>query len=63
MNLILTFRGPSEADQYCEERVLEVRRDANRSAHIALVAGAEGKRWILATENMKYPATSSLLMH
>jgi large subunit ribosomal protein L2 len=32
---------------------LEVRRDPNRSSHIALVAGANGKRWILATENMK----------
>lgn len=32
---------------------MEVRRDANRSSHIALVAGEKGKRWILATENMK----------
>lgn len=31
---------------------MEVRRDPNRSSHIALVAGSEGKRWILATENM-----------
>ena len=29
-----------------------MRRDPNRSSHIALVAGARGKRWILATENM-----------
>lgn len=32
---------------------MEIRRDANRSSHIALVAGTQGKRWILATENMK----------
>ncbi len=32
--------------------MLEVRRDPNRSAHIALVAGSRGKRWIIASENM-----------
>lgn len=32
---------------------MEVRRDANRTAHIAFVVGSKGKRWILATENMK----------
>lgn len=31
----------------------QVRRDANRSAHIALVAGERGKRWLLATESMR----------
>lgn len=46
-------RGPTEPDQYYEERVLEVRRDPNRTSHIALVAGQNGKRWILATENMR----------
>lgn len=34
-------------------KVIEVRRDPNRTSHIALVAGKEGKRWILATENMR----------
>lgn len=33
-------------------KVIEVRRDPNRTSFIALVAGWEGKRWILATENM-----------
>ncbi|KAI1715522.1 ribosomal proteins l2, RNA binding domain-containing protein [Ditylenchus destructor] len=46
-------RGPSEEGKTYDERVIEVRRDANRSAHIALVAGVQGKRWILATENME----------
>ncbi|CAD5219590.1 unnamed protein product [Bursaphelenchus okinawaensis] len=46
-------RGPTEAGKTYDERVLEVRRDANRTAHIALVAGSKGKRWIYATENMK----------
>ncbi|KFD67903.1 hypothetical protein M514_19986 [Trichuris suis] len=32
--------------------VLEVRRDANYSPFIALVIGAKGRRWILATEHM-----------
>uniref|UniRef100_A0A0N4U580 Ribosomal_L2_C domain-containing protein n=1 Tax=Dracunculus medinensis TaxID=318479 RepID=A0A0N4U580_DRAME len=46
-------RGPIEENQTYDERVIEVRRDPNRSSHIALVAGSRGKRWILATENMK----------
>uniref|UniRef100_A0A915PJN9 Ribosomal protein L2 C-terminal domain-containing protein n=1 Tax=Setaria digitata TaxID=48799 RepID=A0A915PJN9_9BILA len=47
-------RGPKEPDATYDERVLviEVRRDPNRTCLIALVAGWEGKRWILATENM-----------
>uniref|UniRef100_A0A7E4V2C2 Ribosomal_L2_C domain-containing protein n=1 Tax=Panagrellus redivivus TaxID=6233 RepID=A0A7E4V2C2_PANRE len=45
-------RGPTDSEATYDERVLEVRRDANRSSHIALVAGSKGKRWILATENM-----------
>uniref|UniRef100_A0A0K0DSS5 Ribosomal_L2_C domain-containing protein n=1 Tax=Strongyloides stercoralis TaxID=6248 RepID=A0A0K0DSS5_STRER len=45
-------RGPTTPDDVYEERVLEVRRDPNRSSYIALVAGKNGKRWILATENM-----------
>uniref|UniRef100_A0AC34PWH9 Ribosomal protein L2 C-terminal domain-containing protein n=1 Tax=Panagrolaimus sp. JU765 TaxID=591449 RepID=A0AC34PWH9_9BILA len=45
-------RGPNSPNETYDERVLEVRRDPNRSAHIALVAGENGKRWILATENM-----------
>ncbi|EFO20323.1 hypothetical protein LOAG_08167 [Loa loa] len=46
-------RGPKEPDATYDERVIEVRRDPNRTCSIALVAGWEGKRWILATENMK----------
>ncbi|CAD6198467.1 unnamed protein product [Caenorhabditis auriculariae] len=46
-------RGPTEAGETYDERVLEVRRDPNRTSHIALLAGQKGKRWILATENMK----------
>uniref|UniRef100_A0A3Q2VBL5 Mitochondrial ribosomal protein L2 n=1 Tax=Haplochromis burtoni TaxID=8153 RepID=A0A3Q2VBL5_HAPBU len=36
-----------------EEKVVEVRYDPCRSADIALVAGGERKRWIIATENMQ----------
>lgn len=36
-----------------EERVVEVRYDPCRSADIALVAGGNRKRWIIATENME----------
>ncbi|KHN79848.1 39S ribosomal protein L2, mitochondrial [Toxocara canis] len=46
-------RGPTEPGKTYDERVIEVRRDPNRTSHIALVAGSKGKRWILATENMK----------
>ncbi|VDK86379.1 unnamed protein product [Litomosoides sigmodontis] len=46
-------RGPKVPDATYDERVIEVRRDPNRTSFIALVAGWEGKRWILATENMK----------
>uniref|UniRef100_A0A7I4KIT1 Ribosomal Proteins L2, RNA binding domain containing protein n=2 Tax=Brugia TaxID=6278 RepID=A0A7I4KIT1_BRUMA len=46
-------RGPKEPGITYDERVIEVRRDPNRTCFIALVAGWEGKRWILATENMK----------
>ncbi|ULT97705.1 hypothetical protein L3Y34_005496 [Caenorhabditis briggsae] len=46
-------RGPTAQGATYDERVLEVRRDANRTCHIALCAGMQGKRWILATENMK----------
>ncbi|VDM95874.1 unnamed protein product [Thelazia callipaeda] len=46
-------RGPKIPDATYDERVIEIRRDANRTCLIALVAGWEGKRWILATENMK----------
>lgn len=46
-------RGPTEAGETYDERVLEVRRDPNRTSLMALVAGKDGKRWILATENMK----------
>ncbi|XP_030627819.1 large ribosomal subunit protein uL2m isoform X1 [Chanos chanos] len=36
-----------------EERVVEVRYDPCRSADIALVAGGNRKRWIIATETMQ----------
>nr|XP_033793365.1 39S ribosomal protein L2, mitochondrial isoform X1 [Geotrypetes seraphini] len=36
-----------------EEKVIEVRYDPCRSADIALVAGGQRKRWIIATENMQ----------
>ncbi|XP_062850931.1 39S ribosomal protein L2, mitochondrial [Trichomycterus rosablanca] len=36
-----------------EERVVEVRYDPCRSADIALVAGGNRKRWLIATENMQ----------
>ena len=36
-----------------EEKVIAVRYDPCRSADIALVAGGNRKRWIIATENMK----------
>lgn len=40
-------------DGFYEERVLEVRKDPNRTCHIALCAGERGKRWIVATTSMK----------
>ncbi|XP_041866191.1 39S ribosomal protein L2, mitochondrial [Melanotaenia boesemani] len=43
----------NKEDQPFEERVVEVRYDPCRSADIALVAGGNRKRWIVATENMK----------
>uniref|UniRef100_A0A914H975 Ribosomal protein L2 C-terminal domain-containing protein n=1 Tax=Globodera rostochiensis TaxID=31243 RepID=A0A914H975_GLORO len=46
-------RGPTEPDQWYDERVIEVRRDPNRTPYIALVAGLKGKRWMYATGNMK----------
>ncbi|XP_075441054.1 large ribosomal subunit protein uL2m [Ascaphus truei] len=36
-----------------QEKVIEVRYDPCRSADIALVAGGQRKRWIIATENME----------
>uniref|UniRef100_A0A3Q2NQL2 Large ribosomal subunit protein uL2m n=1 Tax=Fundulus heteroclitus TaxID=8078 RepID=A0A3Q2NQL2_FUNHE len=36
-----------------EEKVVEVRYDPCRSADIALLAGGNRKRWIIATENMQ----------
>lgn len=36
-----------------EERVYKIMTDPVRSAHIALVAGGDHKRWIIASENMK----------
>ncbi|KAL3100391.1 hypothetical protein niasHS_001694 [Heterodera schachtii] len=46
-------RGPTVADETYDERVIEVRRDPNRTPYIALVAGVKGKRWIYATQNMQ----------
>jgi len=36
-----------------EERILEVRRAPNQTAYVGLAAGAHGRRWILATDNLK----------
>ncbi|XP_072293327.1 large ribosomal subunit protein uL2m [Eucyclogobius newberryi] len=44
---------PNKQDKPFEEKVIEVRYDPCRSADIALVAGGERKRWIIATENMQ----------
>lgn len=44
---------PSKEDQPFEEKVVEVRYDPCRSADIALLAGGNRKRWIIATENMQ----------
>jgi len=46
-------RGPTTPNETYDERVIEVRKDPNQTAHIALLAGVKGKHWILATENMK----------
>ncbi|XP_029305236.1 LOW QUALITY PROTEIN: large ribosomal subunit protein uL2m [Cottoperca gobio] len=44
---------PTKEAQPFEEKVVEVRYDPCRSAHIALVAGGNRIRWIIATENMQ----------
>ncbi|XP_043943848.1 39S ribosomal protein L2, mitochondrial [Protopterus annectens] len=44
---------PGKETQAFEEKVIEVRYDPCRSADIALVAGGNRKRWIIATENMQ----------
>ncbi|KAM7385853.1 hypothetical protein PAMP_001907 [Pampus punctatissimus] len=44
---------PNKETQPFEEKVVEVRYDPCRSADIALVAGGDRKRWIIATENMQ----------
>ena len=36
-----------------EEKVLQVRRDPIRSAHIALVARENQKRWIICADGVK----------
>lgn len=36
-----------------EEKVFKIIVDHVRSAHIALVASGDHKRWIIASENMK----------
>lgn len=53
--LVIDFhrRGPEVENESYDERVIEVRSDPNRTSYIAFVVGAKGKRWILATENMK----------
>ncbi|XP_072017677.1 large ribosomal subunit protein uL2m-like [Amphiura filiformis] len=47
------FREPPADDKVYEERVLDIQYDPNRSARIALVAGGNHKRYIIATVNMK----------
>jgi len=49
----LPVESTGKDDQVFEEKVVEVRYDPCRSADIALVAGGEKKRWIIATENMQ----------
>ncbi|CAG05186.1 unnamed protein product, partial [Tetraodon nigroviridis] len=44
---------PGREDVPFQEKVVEVRYDPCRSADIALVAGGNRKRWIIATENMQ----------
>ncbi|XP_069395168.1 large ribosomal subunit protein uL2m-like isoform X2 [Paralichthys olivaceus] len=44
---------PGKEAQSFEEKVVEVRYDSCRSADIAMVAGGNRKRWIVATENMQ----------
>ncbi|XP_037540794.1 39S ribosomal protein L2, mitochondrial [Nematolebias whitei] len=44
---------PGKEDRPFEEKVVEVRYDPCRSADIALIAGGNRKRWIIATENMQ----------
>ncbi|XP_020652518.3 large ribosomal subunit protein uL2m [Pogona vitticeps] len=48
----LSYPEGAETD-FFEEKVIQVRYDPCRSAHIALVAGGKRKRWIIATENMQ----------
>lgn len=44
---------PNQPEKPFEEKVMEVRYDPCRSADIALIAGGNRKRWIIATENME----------
>lgn len=48
----LRFQTGAEGQAF-DEKVVEVRYDPCRSADIALVAGSNRKRWIIATENMQ----------
>ncbi|XP_027011316.1 39S ribosomal protein L2, mitochondrial [Tachysurus fulvidraco] len=49
----LRFETGKEKGTQIEERVIQVRYDPCRSGDIALVAGGNRKRWIIATENMQ----------
>ncbi|KAF4089799.1 hypothetical protein AMELA_G00042490 [Ameiurus melas] len=49
----LRFEPGKEKGTQIEERVMEVRYDPCRSGDIALVAGGNRKRWIIATEKMQ----------
>lgn len=44
--------GPDDGS-VLEEKVYKIVTDDTRSAHLALVAGGDHKRWIIASENMK----------
>ena len=46
-------RGGSTEGANKVEKVDRIQHDPNRSGKIALVAGGERKRWILATQHMK----------
>ncbi|KAJ7341192.1 hypothetical protein JRQ81_005018 [Phrynocephalus forsythii] len=54
---MIDFRRLNYPDEvktnFFEEKVLEVRYDPCRTGRIALVAGGNRKRWIIATENMQ----------
>lgn len=45
--------GPSGENEFKTEKVIQVFKDGNRTAHVALVASGDEMKYILATVNMK----------